>query len=89
MKMNISEKLAKKHTNKIIYQRGEEDYKAGKVTELEVKDYYYKEEAFYVYEIFAVVEAAYYDEYYIEIIVSEKTGFISVDCDCPFFNDNP
>jgi SNF2 family DNA or RNA helicase len=88
MKMNISEKLVKKHTNKIIYQRGEEDYKAGKVTELEVKDYYYKEEAFYVYEIFAVVEAAYYDEYYIEIIVSEKTGFISVDCDCPFFNDN-
>jgi len=86
--MNISEKLVKKHTNKIIYQRGEEDYKAGKVTELEVKDYYYKEEAFYVYEIFAVVEAAYYDEYYIEIIVSEKTGFISVDCDCPFFNDN-
>lgn len=86
--MNISEKLIKKHTDNIIYQRGEEFYKAGKVTDMEVQQYYYKHESFYVYEIAARVEAAQYDEYYIEIIVSEKTGFISVDCNCPFFADN-
>lgn len=86
--MYISEKLIKKHTNNIIYQRGEEFYKAGKVTEMEVQQYYYKDGAFYVYEIVATVEAAYYDEYYIDIIVSEKSGFISVDCNCPFFADN-
>jgi len=86
--MNISEKLIKKHTDNIIYQRGEDFYKAGKVTEMEVQQHYYKNEAFYVYEIVAAVEAAYYDEYYVEILISEKTGFISVDCNCPFFADN-
>lgn len=54
--MYISEKLIKKHTNNIIYQRGEEFYKAGKVTEMEVQQYYYKDGAFYVYEIVATVE---------------------------------
>lgn len=88
MEMNISEKLLKQHTNDIIYQRGEEFYKAGKVTEMEVQQHYYRDDAFYVYDIVATVEAAYYDEYYIEILVSEKSGFISVDCNCPFFTDN-
>ena len=71
--MYISEKLIKSILIILFINEGR-ILQGGKVTEMEVQQYYYKDGAFYVYEIVATVEAAYYDEYYIDIIVSEKVA---------------
>lgn len=86
--MNISEKLIKEHSSSIIYERGEEYYKSGKVSDLKVEREYHKNGGFYTYDIEASVEASYFDEYFVEIMLNDRSGFMTVNCDCPFFCDN-
>ncbi len=88
MNMNISEKLIKEHCSSIIYERGEEYYKSGKVSDIKVEREYYRSGGFVVYDIEAAVEASYFDEYFVEIMLSDRSGFMTVNCDCPFFSDN-
>jgi SNF2 family DNA or RNA helicase len=88
MKMNISEKIIREHCSSIIYERGEEYYKSGKVSDIKVQREYHKSGSFFVYDIEASVEASYFDEYFVEIMLSDRSGFMTVNCDCPFFSDN-
>ena len=86
--MNISEKLIRERSSSIIYERGEEYYRSGKVSNLRVEREYHKNGGFNVYSIEASVEASYFDEYFVEIMLNDRSGFMSVNCDCPFFCDN-
>lgn len=84
--MNITENLIKNYTDEITYKRGNEYYKSGKVINLEVSSEPNKYFMFKVYRLSAWVESSDYDEYNVEIVFNDKSGFMNFKCDCqPFY----
>lgn len=86
--MNISEKLIREHCSDIIFERGESYYKSGKVVDFTVEKEYHRNGGFTSYTIEASVEESYFDEHYVEVMLNDKSGFMSANCGCPFFIDN-
>jgi SNF2 family DNA or RNA helicase len=80
--LNLTERLIRNYTDEIVYKKGEELYKHGKVIDMEVtseNSTYYN---FKIYKIDAWIDSGDKDEYNAEIIFNDRSGFMNVRCDC-------
>jgi SNF2 family DNA or RNA helicase len=82
----ITEKLIRNYADDITYKRGSDYFRMGKVIDLAVEienNKYYK---FNVYSIDAWVESSDFDEYNVQIVFNDKSGFSHFKCDCQIFS---
>jgi SNF2 family DNA or RNA helicase len=85
--MHITENLIKNYADDITYRRGMEYYKAGRVIDIGVEVEQNRDYRFKVYNIDAWVESADLDEYNVQIVFNDKSGFMNFQCDCQSFYD--
>jgi SNF2 family DNA or RNA helicase len=80
--MQITEGLIKKYTDEGTFKKGEELYRYGKVTDLNVEAENSKYFNFKAYKLEAWVDAVDYDQYNVQVTFNDRSGFMNVKCDC-------